>query len=297
MQLETITSSIASRLTRAAQDPEAILCKYKTITTLFPYAARRGQEGDPRLLDAFLSAVRHFPCTSQWTRRYIRPVIPRLLAEESSAVLKRVAVLALPHLELVWLDSNDIRTFIDLWISAADALECTEAVCHAVVDVLLQMAFFRSVRAHITPTAWAWLNKRPSLPPRCRGRLLCSIGSNVLPAIRSRQDIGLLTSYLVTMWSEWDCAGEWAFEGMCEVLREEFCRDGGGEVVRECRMDLIARVNWVLGELRRGLEHLRVMNPNMEPDEFEVIRERYRALKRILVQGMYIAHNSGVKMG
>jgi hypothetical protein len=284
MQLETITSSIALRLTKAAQDPEGILFKYKSITTLFPYAARRGQEGDTQLLDAFLCAVRYFPCTSQWTRRYIRPVIPRLLAEGSSETLKRAAILALPHLELVWLDSNDISTFIDLWLSAAEALEYTEAVCEAVVDVLLQMAFFHSVRAHITPKAWGWLNKRPALPPRCRGRLLCSIGSNVLPAVRSRKDIELLTSYLVTMWSEWDCAGEWAFEGMCEVLREEFCRDGGDEVLKGYRIDLLARLNLVLGELGKGLEHLRVRHLDMQPDEYEVIRERYKELKRMLVQ-------------
>lgn len=295
MQLETITRSIASRLTRAGQDPDTILFKYKPITTLFPYAARRGQEGDTQLLDAFLSAVRYFPCTSQWTRRYIRPIFPRLLAEGSSTVLKRAAILALPHLELVWLDSDDARTFIDLWISAADALEHTEGVCPAVVDVLLQMAFFHSIRAHITPKAWRWLNKRPSLPPRCRGRLLCSIGSNVLPAIRSRKDTELLTSYLVTMWSEWDCAGEWAFEGMCEVLKEEFCCGGGDEVMRERRTDLLARLNWVLGELSRGWEYLRMKNEDVKPNEFELIRERYRELKRILVQGT--VYTGGVRMG
>jgi len=196
----------------------------------------------------------------------------------------RAAILALPHLELVWLDSSDTRAFIDLWISAASSLEETEEVCEAVVDVLLQMAFFHPVRAHISPEAWAWLNKRPSLPPRCRGRLLCSIGSNVLPSVRSRKDIGLLTSYLVTMWSEWDCAGEWAFDGMCEVLREEYCLDGD-EVVRECKQDLLARLNLVLGELRKGLEHLRARHLDIQPDEYEVIRERYKALKRILVQG------------
>ena len=285
MQLETITTLIAARVASAAQDPATILSKYKAITALFPYAARRGQEGDPQLLDAFLCAVKYFPCTSQWTRRYIRPVIPRLLAEGSSTTLKRAAILALPHLELAWLDSTDICTFIELWISAADVLEDMEGVCEAVVDVLLQMVFFHSVRAHITPKVWWWLNKRPSLPPRCRGRLLCSIGSNVLPAIRSRKDAKLLTSYLVTMWSEWDCAGEWAFEGMCEVLWEEFCRGDGDGGLEDCRKDLIARLNSVLGELGRGLEYLRMRHPDMQPDEFEVIKGRYRELKRILVQG------------
>jgi hypothetical protein len=219
-------------------------------------------------------------------------VIPKLLAEGSSTTLKRAAVLALPHLELAWLDSDDIHTFIELWISAADALDDTEDVCQAVVDVLLQMAFFHSVRAHITPKAWSWLNKRPDLPPRCRGRLLCSIGSNVLPAIRAHNDIELLTSYLITMWSEWDCAGEWAFEGMCEALWEEFC--GDGDEVGEYRKDLLGRLNLVLGELGKGLGYLRVRHPDMQPDEFEVIRKRYRELKRILVQGT--VSNGGVRM-
>ena len=234
-----------------------------------------------RLFDAFLRVVRYFPYTSSWTRQYIRPVIPKLLAEGSPAALRRGTLLALPHLELAWLDSEEPREFIELWISAADAVGDGEDVCQAVVDVLLQMAFFHSVRAHIVPGAWTWLNKRPALPPRCRGRLLCSIGSNVLPAVRAREDIQLLTSYLITMWSEWDCAGEWAFEGMCEALWDEFCGSDDGEVV-ECRKDLLGRLNLVLAELGKGLGHLRVRHPDMQPDEFEVIRERYRELKRIL---------------
>ena len=210
-------------------------------------------------------------------------MIPRLLAEGRPIALKRAAILALPHLELVWLDSDEIQDFIELWMSAAEALDDAEDVCQAVVDVLLQMAFFQSVRAHITARAWSWLNKRPALPPRCRGRLLCSIGSNVLPAIRARNDIELLTSYLITMWSEWDCAGEWVFEGMCRTLVEVF--RGGGDEVGEYRKDLLGRLNLVLGELGKGLGYLKVRHPDMQPDEFEVIRERYRGLKRILVQG------------
>lgn len=284
VQLGIITGSIASRLTWASQAPDGIGYKFKPITALLPYAVRQGQEGDSRLFDAFLCVVKYFPYTSSWTRRYIRPVIPKLLAEGSPRTLRRGAILALPHLELAWLDSDDIREFIQLWISAADGLGDAEDVCRAVVDVLLQMAFFHSVRAHIVPEAWTWLNKRPALPPRCRGRLLCSIGSNVLPAIRARSDIQLLTSYLITMWSEWDCAGEWAFEGMCEALWDEYCGDDG-EVV-ECRKDLLARLNLVLAELGKGLGHLRVRHPDMQPDEFEVIRERYRELKRILQGNM-----------
>lgn len=222
-------------------------------------------------------------------------MIPRLLAEGSPTALKRAAILALPHLELAWLYSDDISTFVKLWISSADSLDDTEDVRQAVVDVLLQMTFFNSVRAYITPKAWSWLNKRPYLPPRCRGRLLCSIGSNVLPAIRAHDDIELLTSYLITMWSEWDCAGEWAFEGMCEALREEFCARGGDDgEVGECKKDLLGRLNLVLRELSKGLEYLRVRHPDMQPDELEVIWERYRELKRILVQGT--APNGGVRM-
>ena len=290
MQLETITSSIALRLTKASQDPAAVLSKYKAITVLFPYAVRRGQEGDLQLLEAFLCAVRYFPSTSQWTRRYIRPVLPKLLVEGSPATFKRAAILALPYLELAWLDSDEICSFTELWISAADALEETEGVCQAVVDVLLQMAFFHSVRTHITPKAWSWLNKRPVLPPRCRGRLLCSIGSNVLPAIRALDDIELLTSYLITMWSEWDCAGEWAFEGMCQALLEEF----RGDEVREHRMALLGKLNTVLGELGKGLGYLRMWHPDMQPGELEVIRKRYRELKRILLQGA--VPDAGVRM-
>jgi len=37
--------------------------------------------------------------------------------------------------------------------------------------------------------------------------------------------------------------------------------------------------------LGRGLEYLRMRHPDMRPDEFGVIKERYGELKRILVQG------------
>lgn len=115
----------------------------------------------------------------------------------------------------------------------------------------------------------------------------------MLPAIRSRKDTKLLTSYLVTMWSEWDCAGEWAFEGMCEVLKG-FCRDGD-EALGECRKDLLARLNLVLEELGKGLEHLRGRHLDMQPDEFKVIKERYREMKRILVLGT--VYNGVVRTG
>ena len=70
---------------------------------------------------------------------------------------------------------------------------------------------------------------------------------------------------------------------MCEALWEEFC--GNDDEAREYRTDLLARLNLVLGELGKGLGHLRVRHPDMQPDELEVIRERYKELKRILVQG------------
>ena len=70
---------------------------------------------------------------------------------------------------------------------------------------------------------------------------------------------------------------------MCEVLSEEFCGDSDG--VREHRKDLVVRLDSVLMELGGGLEYLRLRHPDMQPDELEVIREKYRELKRILVQG------------
>lgn len=70
---------------------------------------------------------------------------------------------------------------------------------------------------------------------------------------------------------------------MCEALWEEFCGGGDDDEVEECKKDLLGRLNHVLRELGQGLEHLRVRHPHMQPDELEVIRERYKELKRILV--------------
>ena len=71
---------------------------------------------------------------------------------------------------------------------------------------------------------------------------------------------------------------------MCEALSEEFC--GGGNEMGEYRKDLLGRLNLVLGELGKGLEYLKVRHPDIQPDEFEVIRKRYRDLKRILLGGI-----------
>ena len=158
----------------------------------------------------------------------------------------------------------DAEDAISKWVAAISVAPHTEDVAASVVDALLQIAAKRNLRPFIPADVWLWLNERPSLPSVCPG-LDRGVGGDVVRTVRGLNDIRVLTSYLIVVWSEHrrniDSEG---FVEMEVSAREDFNGIGMG-----ChRVELIQRLDHILGEPNRG--------PGIET------RDEYRKLKKIL---------------
>jgi hypothetical protein len=102
--------------------------------------------------------------------------------------------------------------------------------------------------------------------------------------IRALNDIGILTSYLILTWSEWESLDSDRFAEMRKSVREDFNGIGMGRH----RAELIQRLDWILGELDRRSRRLDV---NLEDDKLwhdklgpcsGTMKDGYGELKRIL---------------
>ena len=158
----------------------------------------------------------------------------------------------------------DAEDAIPKWVAAISVAPRTEDVAASVVDALLQIAAERDLRPFIPADVWLWLNERPSLSSGCPG-LHRGDGGDVVRTVRGLNDIRVLTSYLIVVWSEHprylDSEG---FVEMEVSAREDFNGIGMG-----ChRVELIQWLDYILGEFDRKLGWYS--------------RYEYRKLKRIL---------------
>jgi len=136
---------------------------------------------------------------------------------------------------------------MQLWVAAASALPYTNDVGQSVVDTLLRMAYRSDLQPYIPVLAWDWLKKRPVFNSRCLG-LVQGTTENVVQIVRKLGDVGLFTSYLCIVWSEWTHIGYFGFQEMCHLIREEL----GGTGVAGYRSDLIQRLDDILPQLKPG---------------------------------------------
>ena len=111
-------------------------------------------------------------------------------------------------------------------MTAASVLPYTDDVGRSVSNALLQIASWDSLRPHIPILAWNWLKKRPTLRPRCLG-LIFGIQDAVIRAIVELGDVGLVTSYLFVIWSEWNHAYSSRFFGNDSIDQGGALRDWG----------------------------------------------------------------------
>ena len=258
-----------------AADPDPICSRHKAITAFFPYAARQGRSGEHEIFDIFLRTARASRKQGfMW--HYIKPFVATLLDEESSASLKQSAILASPH--LTWWNFTDDEHLIHLWMAASFAIPYTHDVGQLVVDTLLLIQSLDSLRPHIPVEMWLWLNKCPSLPPICIGRSL-GTKQDLVQTIRGLRDIKTLTSYLLLIWSEWNDILS-GFEEMCASIKEDFSGIGAGYH----RKELLQRLNDVLEQLDRGLNHLRQRNPSLQGSHIWWAKVQYGKLREILLE-------------
>ena len=252
----------------------------KSVTSIFVYAVRKAEDGDPRLLNEVLLVARRFPQHSGWVRRHISPITGRMLSEPGFEICKHAVVRALPCLEDAWFHTGDKTRFVKRWLSAAAHLKYTQEIGQSVVEVLLRMACVYQWRQHITPEAWEWLKRRPQLPPVCRARSLCCSDLGAISAMQTLKNIELLKAYLVVVWSEWDWVAPWVCSHMCTVIRKSF----GGEEMKGHRDELRSRLRSVRERLDLGLNHLRKQGSKMSAADFQPTKEAYEALAETLLE-------------
>jgi len=252
-----------------AGDEPILRGKRKAITTLLPYAAWLERDGRPGMLDAFLRAARALGF--MW---YHPTHFSNMLSSKASP---RAVVLASPYIP--WRSSPKGVGLVQRWAAAVSAAPHTEEVAQSVVDALLRIASHRELSPHITLDAWSWLKKRPSLPFTCTGRRFGTYSNNV-KAVRELKDIEVLKSYLVLVWSEWDAILDEGFDEM----HASVCWDFGGIGMGHHRADLIHRLDHILGQLDRGIEHLKQRVPGVDGQKFRKMKNQYGKLRYILLE-------------
>ena len=161
--------------------------------------------------------------------------------------LKYATLDAFRHWNQFLLHANDISAMTQLWIMAASALSYTNDVGQSVVDTLLQMASRSDLQPYMPELAWDWLKKRPVFNSQCLGHHV-GTAENVVQMVQELGDVGLITSYLFIVWSEWSCITHWQFQLMLHLIREEL----SGVGVAGYRSDLIQRLDDVLPQLEPG---------------------------------------------
>lgn len=260
----------------AAADPNPIRVRYKAITAFFPYVARQERDGRNEMLDTFLHAAMASKKQGFMWHRIGQPAVA-LLNEGNPVSLKRAVVLASSHLP--WWNTTIDGRFIQLWAAAAWAVPYTHDLGHSVVDTLLLIASQDSLRSHIPVKMWSWLNRCPALPPACMGG---SQGSkrNVVQTVRRLEDVEILTSYLLIVWSEWVYLYPDGLDEMCASIKQDFHGIGMGYY----RKDLLRHLNRVLGELDLGLGYIQQRKQGLGEDDIQSMKGQYGRLKEVLLK-------------
>ena len=248
----------------------------KAISALFPYAVRLAQGGQQGMIGTIVHIASKLPYGEFiWDR--IFPSITFLFDDSSPPSLDQATVFAAPYANWNW--KSYPQSAVSRWAAAVLAIPYSEAVGQSVVDTLLQIASNDSLRPHIPVEIWAWLKRRPSLPPVCQGRS-CGKTGTIVDHIRGLGDIEILKSYFLLIWSEWDDIMFSGVDAMEISIREKFC---GIEMWRH-RNDLTERLDYVLEQLGRGVEHLKQHHPRISEDYISDMEWKYKQLKEVLAE-------------
>ena len=278
-RLDEVSRLITENLETAAraEDRDQIQSRRKAITAFFPYAVWQERGGDRRAIDAFLGVTRVSKSGSGFMWGEIEPFVAALFGETSPDSLNRVLALVSPYVP--WRTWGFDGNAVNRWAAAASAVPYTEEVGQNVVDALLQIASTDPLRPYIPVGLWALLEKQPSLPPYCWGR---SLGTEVevVRGVRALGDIGVLESYLLLVWSEWDPIRDLGFAEMQTLIRADF----GGIGMGLHRENLLGRLDHVLEQLDRGSRYLKHHSPSLTEGKIRRIREQHVELRRLLLE-------------
>ena len=255
--------------------------KPKAIGALLPYAISLDQPEGQEIIDAifYLSKI-----SSGWSFRQgcIERYTTTLLSEPVPPSLNRVIVHLSTYAQLDRWDEN----MITRWTAVVSAVPYSEKVGWSVVSTLLELANTETLRPLVSIDVWALLKKQSSLPPVCEGR---DLGNDraVVHHVRGLGDLDILKSYFLLIWSEWNELDNSGFAEMQVSIAEDF----GGIGMVYHRVDLIERLDHVLGELGRGLEHLAQYRLGLEEHDVRKRERQYRTLR----EGLFEAEQKAMK--
>ena len=281
--MEQVSSLIIQTLETIAEVPgmtPIYRSKRKAISALFPYAVRLAQDdGQWEMINAILRfAPKSKSGGFMWHR--IGPYITTLSDSLSPTSLDMAITLASPCAD--WVNGPYTENAVARWAAAALTTTYSEEVCRSAVDALLKIARNDSLRPHVPIEIWAWLKRRPSLPPVCRGQTRRAT-PGIVRHIRGLGDIEILKSYFLLVWSEWDIPYDDDDDDITateNTIRQEFC----GFQMRRHREDLKGRLDHIREQLDQGLEHFKQCQPWIEENDIGRMKKRYGKLKEVLLE-------------
>ena len=252
--------------------------KYKAIGTLFPYAIRLEKAGQQEMIDAILCAARASNSIFEGFKwRHIGTYITMVFDESSPPSLDRTITFASPHIH--WNQDLNTSNAVTRWAAAVLAVPYSEEVVQSAANTLLGISGINSLQQYIPADIWMFLTKRPSLPPVCWGRSNGSRRSTVTH-VRGLRNIEILKSYLLLVWSEWDCIHPSGLVEMQASIKEDF----GGIEMWWHRDDLIKRLNYIQRQLDLELEYFKEHQPHIDEDGIRQRKEQYGELKIALLE-------------
>lgn len=205
---------------------------------------------------------------------HIEPYMNTLLSEPTHPSNQATTLLSLYAPCDFW-DENTIHS----WVAAVSATPYSEEDCSSVVETLSWLASRDHLRPHIPNDVWTWLKTEPPLPPACVARSKGTRG-NVVRHVRELGDPDILKSYFVLVWSEWG----YSFNSGFDEAKVSIVEDLGGVEMQHYREDLIQRLDHILGELDRGLEHLKQHEEWITEGTIQRRKEQYGALREMLLE-------------
>lgn len=248
--------------------------KHKAISALLPYAIYLEQRGDPRIVDEILRVARTpSPEDSMWL--WIEHYMVTLLSKSTLPSLNRAKILLSPYVP--WGDWD--KNMVVGWAAAALAVPYSEDYGQIIAGTLLLLASTVTLRPHIPDEIWSLLKKQPSLPPLSQGRDWAT-DSALVRHVRELGDLDVLKSYFLLVWSEWDALYPCGFV----EIQASIVKDLGGIGMEHHRRDLTNRLDHILGEVDRGLEHFRQYKPWTGEGHIQTRKGQYRRLREVLLQ-------------
>ena len=242
----------------------------------FLHAIVLGLQGNQDMADAFLDAIPS-PALEKWHRisQYLAPLVDKRTPPSMNRIVTTHST-AVP-----WKNVSNGSEAVGRWATAVLEVSYTEEIGKYVAGALLQIASTDSLRPYIPVDVWAYLKRKPSLPPGGSwGHRSATEVPGVVPYIQGLGDLDILKSYFLVVWSEWYYFDPLVLREMEVSIKEDFCGIG----MRCHREELIGRLNHILAELDQGLDHLKVHQPYTSIYRIKHIKADHRRLKQVLLE-------------